>query len=407
MKLGRVLILACCLAMATPALGQEGGKAEEQEKGGFLQGVVDVLGGAAKESLEESMDEWVGKYKGRLGEVKLVERRGNAVVLEVSYDKVKRSDGVRVEGQVLSRGFPLEGFSNSLTPVRGRRGRVQLTISRPPADDAGWGVTPAEIESDQIELFLVREDHPDRHFGNIVYDLPKTWTSSDAPEPLPSQGAEGIQLAQGETLEGSASGSVKRPYVRPGTVLVPVATAQPAKPPEPKVMPGAPLPVTVQSYDFYAQAGLAYWRSAAGKLPFPGASNDRRGFVRQINRGYLNPGKAAINMLQTHPHWTSGGWIAGLYPSVLLGKNVRFRAVVGFLKGADHSDGATFMVQVYENGRYHRVLRRKVAPNKYVQLEGNLAPWAGKKVQIILRVDAGRSSGQDWAVWVKPRLEQG
>jgi hypothetical protein len=409
MKLARVLILACCLAMASPALAQEEGKAEEQEKGGFIQGVMDVLGSAAKESLDESMDEWLGKYKGQLGEVKLVQRRGNAVVLEVSYDNVKRSDGVQVQGEVLSRGFPLEGFSNTLTPIRGRRGRVQLTISRPPADDSGWGVAPVEIESDQIELFLVRENHPDRHFGNIVYDLQKTWTSSDAPEELASGEAEGIELAQGETLEGAASGGARKPYVRPGTVLVPVATAkaQPAKPAKPRMVAAAPLPVAVQSYDFYAQAGSAFWRSAAGKLPFPGAASDSRGFVRQINRGYLNPHTAAIKMLETHPQWTSGGWIAGLYPSVLLGKNIRFRAVAGFLKGADHSDGATFMVQVYENGRYHRVLRRTVSPKRYVELEGDLSPWAGKKVQIILRVNSGRSSGQDWAVWVKPRLEQG
>ena len=405
MKFGRVLILACCLAMATPALAQEEGKADEKEQGGFLQGVMDVLGTAAK----ESMDEWLGNYKGQLGEVKLLQRRGNGVVLEVTYDNVKRSDGVQVQGQVLSRGLPLEGFSNTLTLIRGSRGRVQLTISRPPADDAGWGVAPAEIESDQIELFLVRETHPDRHFGNIVYDLPKTWSGSDAPEELPSEDAEAIQLAQEETLEGGASGSVQKPHVRPGTVLVPVTAAKvkPAKSPEPKVMQATALPVTVHSYDFYALAGTALWRSAAGRLPFPGPSNDSRGFVRQLSRGYLNPGTAAINMLQTHPQWTAGGWIAGLYPAILLGKNLHFHAVAGFLKGSNHSDGATFMVQVYENGRYHRVLRRTISAKRHVPLEGDLSPWAGKKVQIILRVDAGRNSGQDWAVWVKPRLEQG
>lgn len=406
MKLWNVLLLGCCLALATPA-GAQHEEGSSEEKDGFLQGVMDVLGTAAKESLEESMDEWLGKYKGQLGEVKLVERRGDAVIVEVTYDKVKQSDGVSVQGRVLSRGFPLEGFSNTLTAVSGRRGRVQLTISRPPADDAGWGAAPAQMESDQIELFLVRETHPDRRFGNIVYDMSKTWTNSDALDEPPSE-AGGIELAEGESLEGGAgSAAVRRPYVRPGAVLVPVATAkvEPAKPAELKTAAAAPM--TVQSYDFYTQARSALWRSSAGKLPFPGQTSDRRGFVREINRGYLSPGTAAINILQTHPQWAPGGWIAGLYPSMVLGKNVYFRAVAGFLKGADHSDGATFMVQVYENGRYHRVVRRTVSARGHVPLEADLSRWAGKRIQIILRVDAGRSSGQDWAVWVKPRLDHG
>jgi hypothetical protein len=35
----------------------------------------------------------------------------------------------------------------------------------------------------------------------------------------------------------------------------------------------------------------------------------------------------------------------------------------------------------------------------------DLSAWSGKVVQIILRVDAGAHSRQDYAVWVKPRLD--
>ena len=34
----------------------------------------------------------------------------------------------------------------------------------------------------------------------------------------------------------------------------------------------------------------------------------------------------------------------------------------------------------------------------------NLGHLIGKEVSIELRVDAGESSGQDWAVWVRPRI---
>ncbi|MFP3869532.1 MAG: hypothetical protein ACLFVT_01450 [Syntrophobacteria bacterium] len=424
MNVWKVAFLVCFLAVATPATAQQqAGKAED--KGGFLEGVMEVLGGAAKESLQETIDEFIGNYKGKLGEVELIERRGNSVVLEVTYDKVKRSDGVYVQGEVLRRGAPIEGFTNTLTPVSGRRGRVRLTISRPPADD--WEVAPAEIESDQIELFLVREDRPDRHFGNIAYNLPKVWTASDELEERPPLAGEeeGIELAEDQTLEqeegvdlaedqalereegeSSEAATVARkpPYISPGTVL------QPAKKLDSTTTKTAHLaasaPGIVSSYDFYEKAESATWRSRAGALPFPGENNDRRGFVRRINRGRINPDNAAVNLLQTHPEWKQGGWIAGMYPATVLGENLRFRAVAGFLKGSRSPDGVTFMVQVYENGRYHRILRHKVSPARYVNLEGDLSAWAGKEVRLILRVDAGNSSAQDWAVWVKPRLSR-
>lgn len=158
------------------------------------------------------------------------------------------------------------------------------------------------------------------------------------------------------------------------------------------------------NYDFYAEGGKASWRSGAGSLPFPGRANDNRGFVRQVAKGSLHTGNAAIEMLQTHPRWTKNGWIAGLYRDLVPASNVRFKSVVGFLKGAGASDGATFTVLVYEKGRYYRVFRERVTPDRYVNVDVDLNRWAGQKIALVLRVDAGATSTQDWAVWVKPRL---
>jgi hypothetical protein len=36
----------------------------------------------------------------------------------------------------------------------------------------------------------------------------------------------------------------------------------------------------------------------------------------------------------------------------------------------------------------------------------DLSRWTGKKIALVLRVDAGATSTQDWAVWVKPRLSR-
>jgi hypothetical protein len=412
----------------TPEAAQETGQGK-----GLLQGLMDVLGSAAKESLQEQVDEWSGTYEGRLGEVSLVERRGNAVVLDVTYEKVKKSDGVYVQGEVLSGGVPVDGFSNALTQVSSRRGRVRLTISREDAVQDDWGLSSGEtssVSTDQIRLFLVRESHPDRPFGSIVYDLPKVWTSSNEPDVVdePQEEEESIELAEGESVETPSEVDTATPPVRIGAILTPVqvkpivsAQATTVKPAvsgqvsDSSTQPAANAPaastmlaqaasIGLTSYDFYAEAGKASWRSGAGSLPFPGRTNDNRGFVRQVAKGSLHTGNAAIEMLQTHPQWTKGGWIAGLYRDLVPASNVRFKSVVGFLKGAGASDGATFTVLVYEKGRYYRVFRERVTPDRYVNVDVDLNRWAGQKIALVLRVDAGATSTRDWAVWVKPRL---
>lgn len=393
--------------VSLPAAAEEA-KSETGQEGGFLKGLTDVLGGVAKESMQKAMDEWLGTYKGRIGEVELVKRQGNALVLDVTYENVKRADGVSVDGRILEGGFPLDGFETNLLPIQGERGKARLTIRKSEgAGESGWGVSTAELESDQVELFLVRKGHEDRPFGNLVYDLAKIWSESDAPDepPQPSEQEETIALAEGETKP-------LKPIVVPGTVLAPVRTTatqpqtQTVKP-STTFAPVAPLAAAkVKEYDFYANAAKAKWRNASTDLPFPGQANDPRGFVRVMASGQLNPNNAAQFLLQTHPEWKEGGLIAGLYPDMVLDDHMRFRAVAGFLKGASQSDGATFVVQVYEAGRYRTVLRQRVTQERFVHLDGDLKPWAGKKVGIILRVEAGKTSAQDWAVWVKPRLEQ-
>ncbi len=369
--------------------------------------------------MQDSIDDFIGKYEGRLGDVKLLERRGNALVVEVTYDNVRRRDRVYVKGEVLAWGEPLEGFTNTLGQVTSRHGKVILTIGRNKnkADD-DWGVSEEEVASDQIRLSLVRETHPDKLFGGIIYDLPKTWNNSNEPDALLEEAAavddsDGIELADDATTDsqGAAPATV-RPMVVPGLVLRPV-TIKPQTPvvqavnkPQPMatVNTVAVQQLLVSSYDFYANAKAAKWKSKAGSLKFPGARNDRKGFVRTISQSKINPDNLAKSILQTHPQWAAKGWIEGRFPPMTLGKNLKFKTVAGFLKGANRSDGVSFHVYVLENGRATKLISRKVSAKRYVTLAGDLSPWAGKKIQIILRVLAGNSSAQDWAVWVKPRI---
>ena len=425
-----ILIFLLSLAIAVPLYAQvEDTSAAEQtqgESGGMLDGIFKAVGKAAQDSLEEGIEEFVGNYEGRIGEVKLLERRGNEVVLEVEYEKVKRRDGVSVQGEVMRWGEPLDGFSSTISPVQGKKGVVTLRIGRDQqAADDEWGMAAEAVRSDQIHLYLVRKTNPERPFGSLVYDFPKTWTDSSeietAGQSMEAEAAEpeeSIELAADDTSEQSGTTSSGAAVIRPGTTLKPLqtATAEKAAPGPASEAGGvnrrvsvapekAEIQHAVSEYNFFDQAGKAQWKSNAGELPFPGPDNDRRGFARTLKNGVICPNNNAVNLLQTHPEWKVGGWIQGRFPLMRLDRNVEFKATGALLKGAEASDGVVMSVFVLEQGKSaRRVLRKHITHRAYTPLTADLSAWAGKPVNIVLRTSAGRTSARDWAVWVNPEL---
>jgi hypothetical protein len=412
-------LLFTLLIVITSGLAQEEEKPATEDKGP-LGGILKVLGDAAQESLKQGIDEFIGTYKGRIGEVKLIERRGNSIALEVKYQGVKRKDGVYVQGEVLGWGNPLSGFKSSLTPVQEKEGSVRLTIGWTQEDESGWSVASEEdITTEQIRLSLVRDGHPQRPFGILIYDFQKTWTSNpdiETPEGVAAgTDASGgsIELAEGETPagEGATTPGTMKPgiLIKPGAVLAPrpASTVQ-QTPTSPAVAAEVkPLIVPIQGvvdYNFFVNAAKAQWRSGAGNLAFPGTSNDLKGFVLTLDTGVICPDNKANHLLQTHPQWTQSGWIEGRFPAMVLGENVKFKAVGALLKGADNSDGVAMTVSIWHEDKLYPLVNKRVNTTKYVDIEADLSSWKGKTVQILLTVNAGPTSTQDWAVWVNPRL---
>ena len=409
MKLRRLfsilIVLMCCFTITPFASAEESSNSGSSNE--LFQGLMGLL--------QEGIDDFIGSYKGSLGDVKLIERVGNRIVLEVTYDNIKRSDNVHVQAEVLDFGAPLEGFNNTLNAVSGSRGKVKLAIGWSQKEDDGWETVSSEVKSDQIRLFLVRESNPDRPFGEIIYDISKTWTNNDEPdEESMIADSDGIELEDGEITPDNKSDNKPKPdiFVKPGTILKPMTKIEPSKV-SPNIQTTTPAPPTgvrqrvhvVSSYDFYKNAKSAKWRGSDGALSFPGLGNTR-GFVRLIPKGRLNSGNAAIDMLQTHPTWKSNGWIEGRFPLMVLGNNLRFKSIVGFLQGANRTDGVSFQVYIKENNKYRRIASTTVTSKKYSTINADLSRWSGKKVEIVLRVRAGKTSDQDWAVWVKPRLSK-
>jgi hypothetical protein len=147
------------------------------------------------------------------------------------------------------------------------------------------------------------------------------------------------------------------------------------------------------------------------ELPWQGAWDDPRGFVR-LDREVLEDGSLPrLPTLHTHPKWVDDGTIKGWLPWMRLpaSREILFKAEIGFREGAVHSDGVTFWVWLHyiENGREQWtpiVQQWKPYNGELRQVTADLSAYAGQQVQIELRADAGPDASQDWAVWVNPRI---
>lgn len=171
------------------------------------------------------------------------------------------------------------------------------------------------------------------------------------------------------------------------------------------------------TYDFIKNARSALWVNqplprgetpTKSKIRFRDMNNDKKGFVRYVNNAVLENGKEyQKSVLHTHPEWKSGGMLIGYYHDVKVPANGRFSAAVGFLKEAEASDGVIFQVYVYDmqaGGGERLINHRAEYDGKLDEISADLKNYAGKSVRFELRVSAGPSSSQDWAVWQKAEL---
>jgi hypothetical protein len=167
----------------------------------------------------------------------------------------------------------------------------------------------------------------------------------------------------------------------------------------------APLPL-----DLHARAREATWFSGAGTLPFGGPGNDNRGFVMYQDGIQLEDGSNPSKVLEMHPQWVNDGYIYGFYPAYTVEVEAHFRARIGFIARADGICGdrtVKFQLSYKEGTDVPRLLDEWVeACEGFLStLDVDLSSLAGRNVQFVLAVLANGGSGQDWAVWVNPRIE--
>jgi hypothetical protein len=180
----------------------------------------------------------------------------------------------------------------------------------------------------------------------------------------------------------------------------------------------APSPATILSiYDQYCSGG---WFSGSPRtkeesLPCPGSDTDERGFVRRLGANFtLEDNQSALRSIETHPKWVPNGYILGAFSLNSLGIKLEqgdsFRAKIGFLKGAQEGRAQFSVWYDGTPGQTGGEARLFEATDSYdtklIDINVNLSNYAGGSGTILLRVDALESSGQDWAVWVNPRIER-
>jgi serine/threonine protein kinase len=188
----------------------------------------------------------------------------------------------------------------------------------------------------------------------------------------------------------------------------PTATATPTPTNTPTKMPPQ---VVIKLTDF---APSARWESGVNSpnwtnvisLAWNGELNDNRGFAR-LYTNTLEDGTTK-EILEMHPRWENNGGIKSWFPYITIPKKATFQVKVGFIKGADGTDGVTFWVFEHhsENGKevwnpaiiYHK----KGNTGKLDTFNVDISNLAGQSVSFELRVDAGASAYRDWAIWMNP-----
>ncbi len=173
--------------------------------------------GKGKKVAEELVDILLGglKKKGKIASMKVAERRGNSIRINVSYRKVKLPRDVHLTANVVRRGERLSGFESTVADVDDDKGRVPITITWTDAQEG------FEQESDQIEIVMFRGDSAARAMKKKRFSLAKIWTAYSTPDavvvgkptppPPPPSGPKPVEYAYTALTYGNVkqSGNVR------------------------------------------------------------------------------------------------------------------------------------------------------------------------------------------------------
>jgi hypothetical protein len=154
-----------------------------------------------------------------------------------------------------------------------------------------------------------------------------------------------------------------------------------------------------------AETEKAQWTNGRKRIPFPGKESDPLGWVRYRESVELEDKTTYSKVIETHPEWREKkGLLVGMFHVGKLPEDAVFKAKIGFLKGADQTDGVRIKVFSTRDPAYYT--------SKTCYYDGSLDDlvlpldrFAGKDFQLVIKVFTLDSYNQDHVIWVDPRIE--
>jgi hypothetical protein len=266
------------------------------------------------------------------------------------------------------------------------------------------------LESAYLRLSVLEPRHSMPVFTRL-FRLPKTWQAAGGS--APADAAESVvvldPVPRGDTPRVGVpirveAGAGER-TVQPSKSTVQVA---PARVGTAKAIPARMATVAgLPKIDLYGLARNATWRNGAGqRLTLNGPKSATSGFVAAHARRKLADGKEYSNVLQVHPEGKTNGRVTGTFEVTIPDDAEQLRVGLGFLPGANGSDGVLFTVSVRTGSTRRPLLNEHVKWNQVTHKTAPIATFIrGQKVTLELTVYAGASADRDRSVWIHPRID--
>ncbi len=165
-------------------------------------------------------------------------------------------------------------------------------------------------------------------------------------------------------------------------------------------------------YDFVAEAPSAVWSNSKATVIW-GGSGDANGAAYPTS-GQLEDGVNYTNMIFSHPDSRSdvadgNHFMKGTFQNVAIpdiSGMIKFSAIVGIANGATGTDGVTFSLSIYRNGKYYEIAAVDVENDGLLNtLSADITAYKGETLSFILKVNANDNPNCDWACWKEAKIE--
>ncbi len=228
-------------------------------------------------------------------------------------------------------------------------------------------------------------------------------------------------LADTEEFEVALGDETQRATLAPG---VPATVSFDLGEPEEETAEVLAVDMSAAGLTHHIERGVQVIREVAELVPMPAAweggmclrggeeTADFGDTHASMGAGERRCGGDQKKGLTAHPPWVgpTTGYVFATWDPVTLPAEppAAFRASVGKGDGSDLGDGVLYRLAVIdETGEETIIAEQVVAGHEWLDIEGDLAPWAGQTIRPKLIVDSGAEddTSGDWACAAELRIE--